>query len=615
MIPTLFGVTVLVFCVMQLAPGGPLEQALAVAQAASAMDGGGGSSMKQEVGIQAETLEALREQFGFYKPILINLNVLDMRRSAEYAFETSTLEYSEVDLTPLRDALVALNKDDAVGMIDSYRKEYDSPAAPEQLEDMFLNRMNPLIRDLEDKHPDLRDLYRPYRKLLEERKELRMRKFRCDRIAKRMGRRLIPSLVPKVEEDLSERESEALLRLLSKHAGLEDEAKSVETLRAWWKGNESEFTDEKMQAAIDEFVKAEGRKETKAARIRMEFYGGLACLPLWERMQTAETPELLGKYLDVFGAGSGFALPWYEPDKPEEIQNAYEEAARQWQTKEIEFRNISASERAWLTFADSRYGNYLVKLLRLDFGVSDKYREPVWTLMKRRFPISTYFGLIGFLLAYTICIPLGIVKAIRHNGTFDFLSSAVVFAAYAVPGWALGIVLIMLFGGGTFPNLQLFPLGGMNSPEYETLSFWSKVFDRVHHTVLPVAAYVAGSFATLTVLMKNSLMENLGQDYVRTAFAKGLSEKRVIYLHAVRNSLIPIATGLGQIFSIAISGSYLIEYVFQINGFGLLGVDALRNRDYTVSMGIVVVAAVLRMLGNIFSDFLYCVIDPRIRFN
>ena len=254
---------------------------------------------------------------------------------------------------------------------------------------------------------------------------------------------------------------------------------------------------------------------------------------------------------------------------------------------------------------------WLGNVIQFDLGDSYTYSKPVWEVIKSRFPVSLRFGITGFLLAYLVCIPLGVLKAIKHGSAFDFTSSAVVFIGYAIPGWVAGIVLLVLLGGGSF--LDVFPLGGIHSMDYEILSFWGKFWDNIYHMILPVFCYTLGSFASLTILMKNSLIENLGKDYVRTAFAKGLSERTVIFKHTLRNSLIPIATGLGSVFSIVISGSLLIEKVFNIHGFGLLGYNSILDRDYPVMLGILVFSSILYMLGNIFSDFLYCVIDPRIR--
>jgi microcin C transport system permease protein len=183
---------------------------------------------------------------------------------------------------------------------------------------------------------------------------------------------------------------------------------------------------------------------------------------------------------------------------------------------------------------------------------------------------------------------------------------------YSTPGWAFGAIMLVLFGGGSV--WDVFPLGGFRSEDFETLSFMGKVSDQVYHTILPVASYLVGSFATLTILTKNSVIENLSQDYVRTAFAKGLSEKRVIFKHALRNSLIPIATGLGHFLSLILAGAFLIETVFNIQGMGLLGFRSIEQRDYPVTMGILVLSSFLLLIGNIISDMLYAAIDPRIRF-
>jgi microcin C transport system permease protein len=252
-------------------------------------------------------------------------------------------------------------------------------------------------------------------------------------------------------------------------------------------------------------------------------------------------------------------------------------------------------------------------LLAGDLGTSYKYDVPVIDLVVQRFPISIRFGLTGFLLAYLVCIPLGVFKAIRHNSRFDLVSSTLVFIGYSVPGWALGVVLLVLFGGGSF--WDVFPLGGIQADNFDELSLWAKVVDTLHHMALPVIAYSIGSFATLTVLTKNSLMENLGQDYVRTAFAKGLPERRVIFVHALRNSLIPLCTGLGHALSLIMAGSYLVEKVFNIDGLGLLGFTSIIGRDYAVVMGVLVINTLLMLVGNILSDVLYVLVDPRIRFN
>ena len=259
-----------------------------------------------------------------------------------------------------------------------------------------------------------------------------------------------------------------------------------------------------------------------------------------------------------------------------------------------------------------RYLTWLWNVMRLDLGTSYVYQDPVWDVIRTRFPISIFLGLTGFLLSYLVCVPLGVLKAVHHQSKFDFLSSFIVFLGYSVPGWALGAALLVLFGGGSF--WSVFPLGGFRPDNWEFLGVGEKIVAQLRHMFLPVLCYMVGSFATLTILTKNSLLENLGQDYVRTAFAKGLDERRVIFVHALRNSLIPIVTGLGHVFSLILAGSFLIERVFNIDGMGYLGYTSILQRDYPVALGILVIGSLLMLVGNILSDIIYAMVDPRIRF-
>jgi microcin C transport system permease protein len=259
-----------------------------------------------------------------------------------------------------------------------------------------------------------------------------------------------------------------------------------------------------------------------------------------------------------------------------------------------------------------RYFKWLWNIAHLNLGESYSYQDPVWNVIKSRFPVSIFLGLTGFLLSYLVCIPLGVMKAVKHGSGFDFASSFVVFLGYSIPGWALGTALLVLFGGGSF--WSIFPLGGFRSDSWEFLSPWGKIADQARHMFLPVLCYMVGEFATLTILTKNALMENMAQDYVRTAFAKGLTKRRVIFVHALRNSLIPLATGLGGVFSLILAGSFLIERVFNIDGMGYLGYTSIIQRDYPVALGILVISSGLMLIGNIISDVIYAIVDPRIRF-
>ncbi|NNF99726.1 MAG: ABC transporter permease subunit [Desulfobacteraceae bacterium] len=256
------------------------------------------------------------------------------------------------------------------------------------------------------------------------------------------------------------------------------------------------------------------------------------------------------------------------------------------------------------------YFSWLGKVLTGDLGTSTRYYDPVWDLIKERIPISLYFGIISLALVYGICIPLGIAKAIRHKSTFDNVSSIVVFVGYAVPGWVIGVLLLMLFAS----QYEIFPLGGLVGDDFEDLNLVRKLIDILWHTALPLVAYVLGSFTVMTFLMKNTLMDNLASDFVRTAIAKGLSFKSAVFRHAFRNSLIPLATSFGNNISIILSGSFLIEKVFNINGMGLLGYESVVERDYPVVLGILVVSSLLFLIGNILSDICVALVDPRVKF-
>ena len=256
------------------------------------------------------------------------------------------------------------------------------------------------------------------------------------------------------------------------------------------------------------------------------------------------------------------------------------------------------------------YFLWLFKVLKGNLGTSTRYYDPVWDMIKSRIPISIYFGLISIILIYSICIPLGIAKAVKHKTGFDNISSIVVFTGYAIPGWVAGAALLFLLSF----HFEIFPFGGLVSDEFEDLSLYGKIYDLFLHTVLPVIAYLIGSFTVMTLLMKNSLMDNLATDYVKTAVAKGLSFKKAIFKHALQNSLIPIATSFGNNISIIITGSFLIETVFNINGMGLLGYEAIIERDYPVVLGILVISSLLMMIGNILSDICVALIDPRVKF-
>ena len=255
----------------------------------------------------------------------------------------------------------------------------------------------------------------------------------------------------------------------------------------------------------------------------------------------------------------------------------------------------------------TRYFRWLKNLFRLDLGTSYTYEKPVLTVIASRIPVSLVFGLTGLFLTYLVCIPLGIKKALKHGEAYDHWTSLLVFLGYSIPAFALGVLLIVFLAGGSF--LSLFPTSGFVSDYFEDLTFFGKVLDILHHMFLPLVCYTIGGFATLTLLMKNSLMEELNKDYVRTALAKGLTYRQAVFRHGLRNALIPIATNIGMIIGVILSGSFLIETIFTIDGMGLLGYQSIVNRDYPVALGLLVISSLLMLAGRIISDSA-CLVTP-----
>ena len=263
-----------------------------------------------------------------------------------------------------------------------------------------------------------------------------------------------------------------------------------------------------------------------------------------------------------------------------------------------------------------QYYNWLVvNRMGMNLPSYDYPNKTAWQLIKSRIPVSIWFGLTAFILTYMVCVPLGILKALAHRQGFDAFSSFVVFISYAIPSFALGMAFKALFCGTVEGLWDFFPLGGVSSDFDVEPTFWQWVGDRAWHMVLPIACYVSSSFAMLTLLMKNSLLDQISSDYVRTVIAKGGTRCRAIWLHAFRNALIPIATGLGPMIGLLFAGSIIIETIFEIPGMGRLSWDALIGRDYSVFLALLSLTALFQLIGNLISDVLYMVIDPRIDFS
>ncbi|RZI83297.1 MAG: microcin C ABC transporter permease YejB [Rubrivivax sp.] len=264
--------------------------------------------------------------------------------------------------------------------------------------------------------------------------------------------------------------------------------------------------------------------------------------------------------------------------------------------------------------AHVRFGQMLASFARFDLGKSFFHHKDVWELVKEKLPVSITLGLWTFVLSYLISIPLGIAKAVRAGSRFDFVTSLIVLVGYAIPGFVLGVALLVIFGGGTF--LAWFPLRGLTSANWEELSTWHKVTDYLWHITLPVTASVLGSFAVITILTKNAFLEEIRKQYVLTARAKGLGERQVLWKHVFRNALIPIITGFPAAFIGAFfTGSLLIETLFSLDGLGLLSYESVIRRDYPVVLGTLYLFTLIGLVTKLVSDLCYVWVDPRVKFD
>ncbi len=263
--------------------------------------------------------------------------------------------------------------------------------------------------------------------------------------------------------------------------------------------------------------------------------------------------------------------------------------------------------------AHVRYVEMLASFARLDLGTSFMQNKDVWTLIREKLPVSVSLGLWTFLISYLISVPLGVAKAVREGSHFDTLTTALVLIGNAIPGFVLGVLLIVMFAGGTF--FDWFPLRGITSDNWAELAWPARIADYLWHLVLPLTCLVLGSFAITTMLTKNTFVEEVRKQYVLVARAKGLSPQRVLYKHIFRNALIPLVTGFPAAFVGAFfAGSVLIETLFSLDGLGLLGYEAVIRRDYPVVLGSLYVFTLIGLVVKLVSDVLYVVVDPRVQF-
>ena len=275
-------------------------------------------------------------------------------------------------------------------------------------------------------------------------------------------------------------------------------------------------------------------------------------------------------------------------------------------------KNVPSSESI---FNYDNWEGFLV----FKFGNSFYRNKSVLSLIKEKLPVSASLGVTSFFLTYNICIILGIAKAVKNGTRFDTLTSLIVLIGYSVPGFVLAIFLIVLLGPGDGAVAHIIPIAGLTSagtPGYENWTFWEKFVDYLHHLAAPLFCYVLGGFATLTLLTKNAFLEEMRKQYVLTARAKGLPEKKVLFKHVLKNSLIPLVTGFPLAFlAMFFTGSLLLEQIFTLDGLGLLSYQAVIQRDYPIVLGTLFIFSLMALIGQLLTDLSYVLIDPRISFD
>jgi microcin C transport system permease protein len=262
--------------------------------------------------------------------------------------------------------------------------------------------------------------------------------------------------------------------------------------------------------------------------------------------------------------------------------------------------------------APERFWQMLQQFAQFDLGTSFFQNRAVSQLIWEKLPVSMSLGLWTFFLSYLVAVPLGVAKAVRAGSRFDFLTTLLILLGYAIPGFVLGVALLVVFGG----QLQWFPLRGLVSSNWEQMAWGARISDYLWHIAMPVTAMVLGSFAVTAMLTKNAFLEEIRKQYVVTARAKGLSEQRVLWKHVMRNALIPIVTGFPAAFIGAFfTGSLLIETLFSLDGLGLLSYESVIRRDYPVVMGTLFLFTLIGLLTKLISDLCYVWVDPRVRFD
>jgi len=609
---TFLAITLLVYTVLRLVPGGPIEQAEArmrLGQMGEAgASGGGGADDAADLQMDEQAIAELQAYYALDRPIVIGyLQWLgawprEVRHRVprvpvgENAETIARLTRLEEDVTAANEALETFAE--ARGLVRHAGRLFEAApddAVPEKIRE---NAPQVAARTVGER-PELARLLEPHGLDWADGRFLRPANDGADLVA----------ALAEARRARAQAEEETGYHLVAPNRLLQNAFRPLRRLNELRKEVRERLAEHLAERDLLEF---RGRlfapiPEEEARRLSVhEDAEELARSGFEDR---DDLMELLWEHDLTWRGGT-----YYRRLDPGSVPEAYLETARALVAASIvagrkleeieEEHGFAVTEDGLIDEVGSAFSG----ILQLDFGRSYTHSEPVLGLIGSRMEISIQFGLIGYFLTWLVCVPLGVLKAIKHRTGFDTGSSVAVFLGYSIPNFVLCLILLSTIAGGWLP------LGGYKPENIEDLGWWESVIGRIRHMIIPVAGYMIGGFASMTILMKNSLLENLGADYVRTAFAKGLSEKRVIFVHALRNSLIPVTAGIGHALGLLFAGSFLIEKTCNIPGMGLLGYQAILERDFPITLGLLVFLVLIRLFGNILSDVIWALIDPRIRF-
>ncbi len=623
-IPTFFGITIVVFVVLNMAPGGPVEQALQKIRYSGIMGGesqamaGSASATAKETAVNEEILEALQEQYGFDKPVILNPRVEDRRVAGIdrigaliFSIDQRPESKSHQDLEEMGTAVVpylvpALIDDQgsAQGVFNLVyengldkiheRIAYLTLAKPDlKPKDVTSEEFNRYMRQAE-KHIAKAveaDKESVFEKLIEGRQEAaKALEQDAEKLSIDNFRNLITA---------------PLLEFLGDKIG-EEAVENRETLAEWLQQNKSKYTEEHIQSLADSLAAGDQQAGNELKQM------GKITLPVIVEKTLDARGDAFINLQPVLQAVADKTFTMEDVSDVKVHDTVRKTIDRWWEDTWLLFTEVGILQRILMFFTYTQYGIWIGNIFTLDFGNSFTYERPVIEVIISKMPISVWFGVTSFLLTYMVCIPLGVIKAVRDGTPFDYSTSILLFILYSIPGFVLGVALIVLFGGGSY--WSLIPIGGFTSDNFDQLSLIGKFLDMAWHMIGPLVSYMVASFTMMTLLMKNSIIEEISKDYCRTARAKGVDDRRVYLKHALRNSLIPLATGIGGFLTLFFAGSFLIEKVFNLDGLGLLGYTSLLSRDFPILLGLMVILSVLGLLGRLISDLVYVLVDPRIDF-